>query len=101
MTPAGEPAPPPSPVLEPPLVFARLEDMAENRQFSLRGLMALMVAACVTLALGRLIPPAVFAFILGAATLISLVGISMLRLLSGVVHMLWWGLFGLYLLGSY
>jgi hypothetical protein len=73
------------------------EQAAEERRFSLLGLFALITFASVVLALGRYLPPQIFAGVTGAATLASMIALSLLRGPPLVIQLAWWMLLAIYL----
>ncbi len=73
------------------------EQAAEERRFSLLGLFALVTFASVVLALGRYLPPQIFAGVTGAATLASMIALSLLRGPPLVIQLAWWTLLAIYL----
>jgi hypothetical protein len=73
------------------------EQAAEERRFSLLGLFALITFASVVLALGRYLPPQIFAGVTGAATLASMILLSLLRGPPLVIQLAWWMLLAIYL----
>lgn len=73
------------------------EQAAEERRFSLLGLFALITFASVVLALGRYLPPQIFAGVTGAATLASMIFLSLLRAPPLVIQLAWWMLLAIYL----
>lgn len=70
----------------------------EEQRFSLAGLFALVTLASIVLAMGSYLPPAIFAGAAGAATLVGMFVLSLLRTPPLVVQLGWWLLLAIYLL---
>ncbi|HEX5445413.1 MAG TPA: hypothetical protein VFW87_16425 [Pirellulales bacterium] len=73
-------------------------ERAESQRFSLWSLLALMTLAAVVLGLGTYLPKAVFAGVLGIATLVAMVLLSLLRLPAAILQIGWWMLLVIYLI---
>lgn len=72
----------------------------EDQQYTLRGILLLMVIAAAMFGASRFLSPPVVAGIMGLLVLLSLLVLSLCRITSAWVHMLWWGFLAVYLLVS-
>ena len=77
--------PPPPPLLEP-----------EAQQFSLAGLIVLVAACALMFAVGRLLPPRLFAALAGLATIFGLILLPRLNPSSGLLRLARWLLVAAY-----
>lgn len=73
-------------------------ERAESQRFSLWGLFGLMTFAAIILGIGAYLPKAVFAGVLGVATLVAMVVLSLLRLPAAILQVGWWMLLVIYLI---
>lgn len=69
----------------------------EDRQFSISHLLAIVTCAAIVLAVGRMLPPRVFAGLCGGVAFIYLVLLSVLKVRSLTWHIGWWLLLAAYL----
>jgi hypothetical protein len=73
------------------------EDL-ESRHFSMWGLLGVVTAASLVLAVGTYLPKSLFAGTVGMATLISMVALSAMTNPPAVLQVAWWVLLLLYLM---
>lgn len=91
-----EAAPPPE--RQPLEEIIRAAEREASQRFSLWGLLGLMTVAAVVLGIGAYLPKAVFAGVLGIATLLAMVVLSLLKLPAAILQVGWWMLLVIYLL---
>lgn len=73
-------------------------EQAESQRFSLWSLFVLVTTAAVILGVGAYLPKAVFAGVLGIATLVAMVFLSLWRLPAAILQLGWWMLLVIYLI---
>ena len=70
----------------------------DAKRFSLSGLLAIVTAASLLLAVGSYFPKPIFAGAVGIATLVSMVALSAMKNPPAVLHVAWWTLLLIYLM---
>jgi hypothetical protein len=68
-----------------------------SQRFSLANLLLLVTCAAVVLAVGRMLPPPIFAGVCGTVAFFYLVLLSVLQVQSAMWHVGWWLLLVTYL----
>ena len=70
----------------------------ESQRFSLWGLLGVVTAAAIVLAIGSYFPKPIFAGVVGVATLITMVALSVMKNPPAVLQVAWWTLLLIYLM---
>lgn len=70
----------------------------DAQRYSLWGLLGIVTAASLLLAIGSYFPKPIFAGAVGIATLISMVALSAMKNPPAVLHVAWWTLLLIYLM---